>query len=131
MRDISTLTYCFRYYNARAFIHFCSRPGKKSCFLGGGEQHVGESVWLWVRRYLDTEANLAAVNYKDEVRARQREGGLGLRKKKKVEHEDSFSFSFKLPGQFTRWGKRLEFGSLTISLWFRDITLHVVGFYQW
>ena len=53
-------------------------------------------MWLWVRRYLDIEANLAAVNYKDEVRARQREGGLGFRKEKKVEHEDSFSFSFKL-----------------------------------
>ena len=102
MRDISTLTYCFRYYNARAFIHFCSRPGKEGGVFGGGEQHVGGSVWLRVRRYLDTEANLAAVNYKDEGRARQREEGLGLRKKKKVEYEDSFSFSFKLPGQFTR-----------------------------
>lgn len=59
-------------------------------------------MWLWVRRYLDIEANLAAVNYKDEVRARQRERGLGFRKKKKVEHEDSFSFSFILLSQFTR-----------------------------
>ena len=102
MRDISTLTYCFRYYNARAFIHFCSRAGKEGGVFGGGEQHVGGSVWLRVRRYLDTEANLAAVNYKDEGRARQREEGLGLRKKKKVEHEGFFSFSFKLPDQFTR-----------------------------
>lgn len=30
-------------------------------------------MWLWVRRYLDIEANLAAVNYKDEVRAKEKE----------------------------------------------------------